>query len=82
MCNYGPVQFSSLEFVRHTNVPGDWSVCQEDVIRNSVCKMYPLYARLSQQFTITIGQSFCFDLFRNDNESVIGEGNSLCIYLI
>lgn len=77
LCNLAVLNLSS-----HTNVPGDWSVCRGDVIRNSVCKMYPLYARLSQQFTITIGQSFCFDLFRNDNESVIGEGNSLCIYLI
>lgn len=25
----GPVQFSSLKFVRHTNVPDDWSVCRE-----------------------------------------------------
>lgn len=49
------------------------------VIPNSVCKMYPLYTGLSQQFTITIGQSFCFDVFGNDNESVIGVCNSLCI---
>lgn len=41
--------------------------------------MYPLYTGLSQQFTITIGQSFCFDVFGNDNESVIGVCNSLCI---
>lgn len=51
----------------------------ETSFRNSVCKMYPLYTGLSQQFTITIGQSFCFDVFGNDNESVIGVCNSLCI---